>query len=159
MKVYPRYRVRPPCGTKPGYDYHRRVAIEDACVPCSEAMRKYWIDYRAANVEKIKALRENQFSRTRNNRKRAAYFGGEVTTYTVRDVINTYGTDCHICLGPINMEANRGVGKEGWEMSLHVDHVHPLSKGGADSIENVRPSHGKCNIIKGATVLDIPPPF
>jgi hypothetical protein len=27
-----------------------------------------------------------------------------------------------------------------------------LSKGGLDTLENVRPSHGRCNIIKWATV-------
>jgi 5-methylcytosine-specific restriction endonuclease McrA len=36
---------------------------------------------------------------------------------------------------------------------LHIDHVYPLSKGGLDTLENVRPSHGKCNIVKWATLV------
>ena len=66
-------------------------------------------------------------------------------------VLEVYGTDCHICKNPIDLDAPRKVGIPGWERALHIDHVHPLSKGGLDTIENVRPSHGKCNVIKWAT--------
>jgi 5-methylcytosine-specific restriction endonuclease McrA len=50
------------------------------------------------------------------------------------------------------MSAPRKVGQDGWEHGLHIDHVYPLSKGGLDTLENVRPAHGKCNIVKWATI-------
>jgi len=33
-----------------------------------------------------------------------------------------------------------------------VDHIVPISKGGNDTIENVRPSHGLCNLRKGSSI-------
>jgi 5-methylcytosine-specific restriction endonuclease McrA len=72
--------------------------------------------------------------------------------YTETEILEKYGTLCHICNLEIDMNAPRQVGRLGWEMGLHLDHVYPLSKGGDDTIENVRPSHGRCNIIKSATI-------
>jgi len=69
--------------------------------------------------------------------------------YSIEDVLEKYGTDCHICEEPIDFNAPRKVGIEGWEKGLHLDHFIPLTKGGGDSIENMRPSHGICNIRKG----------
>jgi len=33
---------------------------------------------------------------------------------------------------------------------LHIDHLVPLAKGGSDTLENVRPAHGICNLRKWA---------
>jgi 5-methylcytosine-specific restriction endonuclease McrA len=115
-------------------------------------MKKYWVDFRANNPDHMKKVRMNQPSRNRTHYKRAVRFGGVTEKYSVNDVINIYGTECHICNLPINMDAPRSVGKDGWENGLHIDHVMPLSKGGSDTLENLRPSHGYCNIIKASTV-------
>ena len=72
--------------------------------------------------------------------------------YSDQQVLETYGTNCHICSLPIDLDAPRKTGDPGWEKGLHIDHVYPLSKGGLDTLENVRPAHGKCNVIKWATV-------
>ena len=58
-----------------------------------------------------------------------------------------------ICNTEIDMNAPRRVGSPGWEKALQIDHVIPLSKGGNDTIENVKPSHGYCNITKSATII------
>ncbi len=34
----------------------------------------------------------------------------------------------------------------------HVDHIVPLSKGGAHTYENTQPAHARCNLSKGAKV-------
>lgn len=60
------------------------------------------------------------------------------------EVVRIYGEDCHICNEPIDMSLAR-THKQG----LTVDHVIPLSKGGLDTIENMRPAHWLCNVKKG----------
>ena len=68
--------------------------------------------------------------------------------YTADILIEVYGSGCHICNEPIDLNAPRKVGVEGWQKGLHIDHIIPLSKGGLDTINNVRPAHGECNIRK-----------
>jgi 5-methylcytosine-specific restriction endonuclease McrA len=64
------------------------------------------------------------------------------------EVIRLYGENCHICFEQIDMKAPRKAGVTGWERGLQLDHVIPLSKGGPDTLENVKPSHGICNLKK-----------
>jgi hypothetical protein len=87
----------------------------------------------------------------RENRRRARKFGVDSEWYSPQQVLEAYGTDCHICDGPIDLDAPRGTGKPGWEMGLQIDHVIPLSKGGPDVMDNVRPAHGYCNNVKNAS--------
>ena len=56
--------------------------------------------------------------------------------------------DCYICEEPIDYKANRVNGRPGWQNGLQLEHVIPISAGGANTIENVKPSHGFCNISK-----------
>jgi 5-methylcytosine-specific restriction endonuclease McrA len=101
--------------------------------------------YRAENPDKI-----NGIARRKRAKKRAN--GWE--RYTEAQVLELYGTNCHICGDPIDLSLSRKIGTEGWEMSLHIDHVIPISKGGPDKLSNVKPSHGKCNLKKRATLLE-----
>ena len=73
--------------------------------------------------------------------------------HTEQDVLEKWGTDCHICGQVIDMAAPRRVGDQNWEMSLHLDHVIPLVKGGSHTLDNVKPAHALCNITKGARLL------
>ena len=69
--------------------------------------------------------------------------------YTEQEVLDLYGTNCHLCELPIDLQAPRHASQgKGWQTGLQIDHVVPLSKGGADTIENVRPSHARCNLSK-----------
>lgn len=45
-------------------------------------------------------------------------------------VLQVYGTTCHLC------------GKPG---ANSADHIIPRSKGGNDTLENLRPAHQQCN--------------
>lgn len=49
-----------------------------------------------------------------------------------------------------NLEAPRWTKHRGWELGLHIEHVVDIALGGADTLENVRPAHGICNIKKTA---------
>jgi 5-methylcytosine-specific restriction endonuclease McrA len=86
----------------------------------------------------------NVYSRARDRRKRAN--GYEL--YTESQVLETYGTTCHLCGLAIDLELPRRAGIDGWEQGLHIDHLIPVSKGGPDTLENVRPAHGLCNLKK-----------
>lgn len=96
-------------------------------------------DFRKRNPEKCQAER-----RTRYMRK----YGGNHVFYTVQQVLDKYGTNCHLCNQPIDLNAPRSAAFVGWEYGLQIDHVIRLKHGGDDRLENVRPSHGICNSIK-----------
>jgi len=90
---------------------------------------------------------------TRKRHKRRAHKNNALTeSYTIKQIISIYGNDCHICMEQIDLTAPRSTRYLGWELGLHLDHVIPLSKGGSDLIENVRPAHAQCNLVKGALI-------
>lgn len=107
-------------------------------------MTKRWV---AKNPEKVREI-----IRARDRIRRARKQGQEHEHYTEKEVLSTYGTDCYLCLTPIDLNASRKAGVGDWEKGLHMDHVIPLSKGGGDNISNVKPAHAKCNLIKNARV-------
>ena len=82
------------------------------------------------------------------NNKGAVEVWTDPGKYSIFEILLLHGTSCHICDEPIDYSAPRTVGSKGWRYGLHLDHVIPLSQGGADHIENVKPSHAKCNIAK-----------
>ena len=45
-------------------------------------------------------------------------------------------------------------GKPGWQSGLHLDHVVPTSLGGGNTVANVGPTHGFCNISKGDKMVE-----
>jgi 5-methylcytosine-specific restriction endonuclease McrA len=137
------------------------------CRDCTLAIKKIYYqnnkqklkqrsaDYRAANPETWKQVKSSY--RKRNPEKvmadrRARYarrFGGNHKFYSVAEVLELYGSNCHLCGLPIDLKAPRQAGKPGYEMGLHVDHVIRLADGGDDILENVRPAHAICNQRKG----------
>ena len=124
-----------------------------------EKIRQKHKEYRKANPEKIKESKKkwaqanpekDKEGRRKNERKRRALkLENGHSPYTETEVLNLYGTDCHLCSQPIDFEAPRRFNKPGWELGLHIDHIIPISKGGSDTLENVKPAHGRCNVSKG----------
>lgn len=53
-------------------------------------------------------------------------------------VIHRDGHVCHICGGDVP------------EDDVHLDHVHPVSLGGRNELDNLRVAHSRCNMRKGA---------
>lgn len=147
--------MRDICGTMTGYHKHYRMQ-EDQCDPCRNAMRQYWKNKRIERNTEINVLRKEWRERNKylykSNRTRARRLGVDYDYYTEQDVFDNWGYNCHLCGEAINFDAPRQCGKPGWETGLHIDHVVPLSKGGTDTLDNVRPAHGQCNIIKWASV-------
>ena len=111
-------------------------------------MREQNKQWKKDNPEKYAEL-----NRRKEHIRRARKFENGSEPYTEKQIIETYGFLCNICKEAINFAAPRKVGLRGWERGFHIDHVVPLSKGGSDTLENVRPTHGKCNLSKSNFVL------
>lgn len=135
---------------KPLYNFQN-----GACGDCSRA--------RKAEIRRLKAEgiwvrpeadlvlvweKQAEALRLAKNRRRALKFGGGTEPYTEADVLERWGTCCHLCGEEVDLDAPRSAGKIGWERGLHLEHVIDLALGGSDTVENVKPSHGKCNLKK-----------
>lgn len=121
--------------------YHARYRDENR-----EKERLRHKKYKQLNKEKHAAHERQRRARKRN---------APSEPYTITDVLERYGTNCHICGLKINLKAQRRPGRKGWEKGLHIDHLLEISKGGADTLDNVRPSHGLCNLQRNGKYKDL----
>ena len=149
-------RQRPPCATVQGYKYH--LSHDEApCLLCRVASRAYknaWKESVKRDQSRATKFRESAAAVARSRRARIRNLDSD--SHTTTDVLAKYGTVCYLCNEEIDLLAPRGVGrKPGWEIGLHIEHLLPLRLGGSNTIENVRPAHGLCNLQKGWAILDI----
>ena len=86
--------------------------------------------------------------RIQNHKRKARLLNNRHEPYTENQILELYGTDCYLCKLPIDMRSPRRCGPPGWQNGLHIEHVIDLALGGADSLDNVRPSHALCNLTK-----------
>ena len=95
--------------------------------------------YRQANLS-----RHADYERKRRAKKREL----DHEPYTTPQVLDIYGCMCHICGEEIDLLAPKRSGVEGWERGLQIDHLVSLHNNGTDTLDNVRPAHGSCNLSK-----------
>lgn len=109
-------------------------------------------EYRESQLQSARKWKSNNLDSGRRNesRRRSLKNKNGFSIYTEAQVLELYGSNCSLCGKEIDMKASRLAGRGEWEYGLNIDHVIPISKGGPDTIENVRPSHVLCNIRKGA---------
>ena len=69
-------------------------------------------------------------------------WGGRIAARLVRATLATYGTRCHLA-GP------RCTGR-----ATTADHLVPRSRGGPDTLPNLRPACAPCNRQRGDMTLD-----
>ena len=142
------------CGTSAGYSKHIRNK-DVACEPCRLAHNaKTRIDHQKHKEKRnqnrsIYRKKYPEAQRSIERKRRAQKLENVFGVYTEKEILSFYGSDCHLCYKKIDLDASRWIGRGNWEYGLHIDHVIPISKGGPDTLENVRPSHALCNIKKG----------
>lgn len=137
--------------------YHRNkaeLAIKDKFKPSRQP--EYVIPYRK-NLYQKTAEKQRESSREwrKNNpekykdqwrKSRARRLSVYSEPYLEWEVLALHGTKCWLCGREVDLEANRLIGAEGWEESLHLDHVIPIGINGPDVLWNVQPTHGLCNM-------------
>ena len=124
------------------YLKHRERLIADR-------LAAYYADKDAWRARARRSYAKYDSAREKNRRRRALKLAVATEPYTTQQILDAHGTDCYLCLEPIDLTAERKVGREGWERGLHLDHSTPLTRGGPDLIGNVLPTHGACNMAKG----------
>ena len=126
-----------------------------------ERIKEYLKTYNIENKDRLRILKREyakirpDINRAKNRRKRAKIRKNGFEKYTESQVIELYGTKCYLCLGEIDFMASRQAGVGSWEKALHIDHIVALSRGGSDTLDNVRPSHAQCNLKKHANPLSL----
>ena len=133
-----------------------------------DKIKEYHKEYFEKNPEKLKRYRSNSYYNNKekrmesfkkyrdknpdysrmSRRRRANIRNNGYEKYTESQVLEIYGTNCYLCNQPIDLEATRQCGKPGWERGLNIEHVIDIALGGPDTLENVRPAHGICNLTK-----------
>lgn len=114
-------------------EYHRQWREDN-----KEHLTEYFRQY----------LKDNREKRYANNARREAIKKGAAVgkDFTRQDVLDKWGTDCHICGEPIDLDE--------W----HQDHVIPLQpeegEPGPHTLDNVKPSHPDCNMSKGNKIYE-----
>ena len=66
------------------------------------------------------------------------------------DIFERDDWTCHICSQEIDPAL-----KHPDQFSAVVDHVIPVSKGGSDTLNNVKAAHQRCNAVKGNRLLQV----
>jgi len=132
------------------YFYNRKDTRDKLEHSCKSCCRNYAL-HRLSDMspEFKKAMKKAEQQRNPHiyrqaQRKIVARKRGVVhEDWTEKQLIDTYGSDCYICSKPIDFDApKRGIGSD---YSFWPDHMTPTSRGGSNTIENVRPCHRKCN--------------
>ena len=135
--------------------YKQGTSLKSICkeCSCSNAM-KYYLE----NKEKLQFgfylyQKNNRDKRRQIRRREKAKLAGVLNdNWTDEQLISTYGTDCYICNEAIDFDAPKQ--GEDSEYSYWPDHVIPYSRGGDNTIDNVRPCHRVCNQNKNTKTYD-----
>jgi hypothetical protein len=107
-----------------------RAANKDHVASVSRA----WVSANRTRVRLIK--------RGSSGRRRKLLKSRRVGRVSFRAILARDGMVCHLCALPI-----AGL------FDLHFDHVVPLARGGAHSMDNLKPAHAACNLRKGTKLV------
>lgn len=115
-----------------------------------ELSRQGTANWQAANPERSAELKRRA---ARRRRARKAQNGFEV--YEDQDIFERDQWICHLCTEAIDPELPRSD-----PLGATIDHLLPISKGGADRPDNVAAAHWICNVRRNDALLEdyiVPP--
>lgn len=114
--------------------------------------KEYFREYRARHPEVTKAAQAQwkernpelakEVSRRDRHRRRAIQHGVDAEIVNRQVVWERDQGVCHICDEPVSFD------------EMHLDHVVPLSRGGAHAYDNVASAHPACNMRKGSKLIE-----
>jgi len=143
------------CGQpKPLEEFHRNHLTRDGrnprCKDCACAVARQWAkDHRERRYQlndewnaRNPSNRKERNRRSKLKRKRLLD-GAERERFNRRDIYERDGWICQICFEPIDAELAYP-----HPLSPSLDHIKPISKGGADTRDNTQASHFRCNNLK-----------
>jgi len=114
-------------------DRRKRGGVRSYCLACSaKKAREYRKQY------KERARRSHRVAQAKR-RAEKRHAGGAFTATDWLHVLDRYGHQC-VCCGATE--------------DLQIDHIVPLSKGGAHNIDNIQPLCGFCNRHKSTAIID-----
>lgn len=119
----------------------------DGCERKLHALVRCSSHYHAYMRDQGKPWAEEYFAPGNDGRIRAKKYGVLFERFSKVDVFDRDGYVCGICDDPVDRSL-----KYPDPMSVSLDHVVPLSRGGGHLFENSQCSHLICNIRKGARV-------
>jgi 5-methylcytosine-specific restriction endonuclease McrA len=122
-----------------------------------EAKKEYQRLYYAENKDKVTASNKNwqrknidkvrQIHADVMNRRRARLRQSPAEKYNRNFIFDRFGGYCIVC----NESIDKTV-KFPSPMSFTIHHLIPISKGGADILNNVAPAHFRCNVMVGSKI-------
>ena len=118
-------------------DYYVLVQPHDiACKQCGVVFHAKWRQLCDACTE----LNKRMSIKRSKNQRRAARAGADAVPYQPLDIFERDGWKCHLCGGKIQRDR-----KSPHPKSPSIDHLQPISRGGADAPINVAAAHLRCN--------------
>lgn len=111
-----------------------------SCLECGEG---FWSSHMHRRLFCSITCSNRSRNRDKNHRRRAAVAGGE--RIVLRELCERDRWRCHLCLRAVP----RSVGAQ-HRLAPTIDHLVPLSSGGAHAWLNVALAHRECNIRRGA---------
>lgn len=126
----PRHSKAPPAAAmNPEQLAARRASYDRYHATHQEQMREARRERARRNPEKVSEW---------NRRRRARKLGARVGRVSYAEILGRDGLTCHLCGGAVS------------NATLSFDHVVPLARGGAHSMDNIKVAHLSCNSRKGA---------
>jgi 5-methylcytosine-specific restriction endonuclease McrA len=128
---------------------------KNQCRKCKSAQVRAW---QKKNKDKTKQYRkkyaasakgkETYKKAAQRRRERISVNGKE--RWSLDEFLRRYAIVlCVECGDAIDLSAPRHAGSKGWERGLQIDHKIAIAEGGTDTLDNLSPTHGLCNLKKG----------
>lgn len=132
---------------------HHRDGLDNWCKPCNRQNNDRWkAEHPEKNAEILRRWKERNPDRKRELSQKASKrrsivkkTRGSYTTAEWRALCIKHNHCCLAC------------GKAEPDIRLTPDHIQPLMKGGANTIDNLQPLCLECNVRKGSKTVDYRP--